>query len=103
MSPLGAPGMRDKTAAETNEFCLVLTPDLGAPAYAGRAIQEHFRTLAEETLRKLAALVADLVHRAVEARPPTPITVTAVLGPSSVRGEVGEQGNLASFEIPLAG
>ena len=96
--------MRDKTsAAETNEFCLVLTPGLGAPGQASHAIREHFRTLAEETRRKLAAVVADLVDRAVEQRPPTPITVTAVRGPGSVRGEVGEQGNLAPFEIPLGG
>ena len=96
--------MRDKkTVAETNEFCLVLTPDLGAPGQASDAIREHFRTLAEETRRKLAAVVADLVDRAVEERPVTPITVTAVRGPGSVRGEVGEQGHLAAFEIPLRG
>ena len=96
--------MRDKkTVAETNQFCLVLTPHLGASGQASHAIREHYRTLAEETLRKLAAVVADLVDRAVEARPVTPITVTAVRGPGSVRGEVGEQGNLTTFEIPLGG
>jgi hypothetical protein len=96
--------MRDKTkVAETNEFCLVLTPDLGAPGQASHAIREHFRTLAEETRGKLAAVVGELVDRAVEERPVTPITVTAVRGAGSVRGEVGEQGNLARFEIPLRG
>jgi hypothetical protein len=96
--------MRDKTrVAETNEFCLVLTPDLGAPGQASDAIREHFRNLAEETRRKLAVVVADLVDRAVEQRPVTPITVTAVRGEGSVRGEVGEQGNHAAFEIPLTG
>jgi hypothetical protein len=96
--------MRDKTTtAETNEFCLVLTPDLGAPGYASSAIREYFQTVAEETRRKLAAVVADLVDRAVEQRPMTPITVTAVRGEGSVRGEVGDQGNQAEFEIPLGG
>jgi hypothetical protein len=96
--------MRDKkTVADTNQFCLVLTPGLGAPGQASDAIREHFRTLAEETRRKLAAVVADLVDRAVQGRPVTPITVTAVRGAGSVRGEVGEQGNLTTFEIPLHG
>jgi hypothetical protein len=96
--------MRDKTTtADTNEFCLVLTPDFGAPGHASSAIREHFRTVAEETRRKLAAVVADLVDRAVEQRPMTPITVTAVRGERSVRGEVGDQGNQAEFEIPLGG
>jgi hypothetical protein len=96
--------MREKTrAAETNEFCLVLTPDLGAPAHASKAIREHFRTVAEETLRKLASLVADLVDRSVAHRPLTPITVTAVRGEHSIRGEVGHNGDRAAFEIALSG
>jgi hypothetical protein len=96
--------MRTKPkAAETNEFCLVLTAELSAPAYASTAIREHFRNVAEETLRNLAALVADLVHRSVALRPLTPITVTAVRGDNSIRGEVGHNGDLAAFEIPVRG
>lgn len=102
-SPVTAPRMRDKSRAETNEFCLVLTPDLSAPERASRAIGEHFGTLAEETRRELAAVVADLVDRSLEHRPLTPITVTAVRGHDSVRGEVGHNGDLAAFEIGLGG
>jgi len=96
--------MRDKTrAAETNEFCLVVTPDPEAAAQASEAIWEHFRALADETRRPLAAIVAELVDRSVEHRPLTPITVTAVLGTDSIRGEVADDGNLAPFEVALAG
>jgi len=89
-------------AAETNEFCLVLTADYRAAAQASEAIWEHFSALAAETRKKLAVLVAELVERAVEHRPLTPITVTAVPGPDSIRGEVGDEGNFAAFEVPLA-
>jgi len=89
-------------AADTNDFCLVLTPELVASAYAARAIREHFRALAEETRRKLVGVVSELVERSVEQRPDTPITVTAALGSDSIRGEVADHAGFSTFEIPLA-
>jgi hypothetical protein len=94
-------GPKTRTA-ETDEFCLVLSPELGAAAYASQAIREHYRILAEETRRQLVAVVSELVDRSVEQRPGAPITVTAALSAESIRGEVADHGDRVSFEIPLA-
>jgi hypothetical protein len=94
------PGTR---TADACEFCLVLTPTLGAASRATQALRERFGFLPEKTRGDLAAVVAELVDSAVERRPGTPITVAVVLGADSIRGEVADhQGDLASFEIPLA-
>jgi hypothetical protein len=97
------PGLEPKKrAVDANEFCLVLSPELGAGTYASQAIRAHFRVLAEETRRRLVDVVSELVDRSVEQRPGAPITVTAALSADSIRGEVADHGDRVSFEIPLA-
>lgn len=96
-------GMKTKTKApDANEFCLVLTPSPVAPARASEAIRQRFAMLADEIRRDLGRLVGELVEDSVERRPAKPITVTVVLGPGGIRGEVSDPGNLVPFEIPLA-
>jgi hypothetical protein len=89
-------------AAQTKDFCLVLSPDRSAHLRASEALRERFRLLAEETRRKLVAVVAELVDDAVARRCGWPIRVTVVLGRDSIRGEVADQADLVAFEIPLA-
>jgi predicted transcriptional regulator len=94
--------MKTKTQApDANEFCLVLTPTVGAPLRASEAIRQRFDVLADEIRRELAAIVGQLVEDSVERRPRKPITVTVMLGAAAIRGEVSDQGNLVPFEIPL--
>jgi hypothetical protein len=103
--------MEPKTQApDATEFYLVLTPTLGAPLRATEAIRHRFPALSEEIRNHLAAVVGELVDKAVERRPSKPITVAIVLGPDSIHGEVYDRGEIrdpertsnAGFEIPLA-
>jgi hypothetical protein len=103
-SPLSDPRMEPKTqASDANEFCLVLTPTIGAPFRASEAIRQHFGALADEIRSHLAAVVGELVENSVERRPRKPITVMVALGADAIRGEVSDQGEVSGqFEIPLS-
>jgi hypothetical protein len=95
--------MKSRTrAADASEFCLVLTPELGAAGRASAAVRERFSALSDQTRRDLGAVVSGLVEDAVERRPGSPITVAVQVGAGAIRGEVADQGDLASFEIPLS-
>ena len=80
----------------------MLTPSSVAPLRATEAIRQRFERLAEEIRKDLAAIVGELVEDSVERRPAKPITVTVMLGPGAIRGEVSDQGKLVPFEIALA-
>ena len=95
------------SSVDAGEFCLVLTPTLTAPARASEAVWERFAALTEEVRRELAAVVADLVSKAVEHGQRSLITVAIGLSSDAIHGEVTSQwavpeGSIdASFEIPL--
>jgi anti-sigma regulatory factor (Ser/Thr protein kinase) len=86
----------DAKTAPVDEFRLVLSPDRGAGFRAREAVRQRFRSLTEETRKVLVAVVTELVNNSVEHGPGKPITVTLVLDPESIRGEVADQGNPAS-------
>jgi hypothetical protein len=109
--PLNDSGMEPKTqASDATEFYLVLTPTLGAHLRASEAIHHRFAALTDEIRNDLAAVVGELVDKAVERRPGRPITVAIALGPDAIHGEVYDRGEIrdpeptsnARFEIPLA-
>jgi anti-sigma regulatory factor (Ser/Thr protein kinase) len=95
-------------SVHAGEFCLVLTPTLTAPLRASEAVWERFAALTEEVRRELAAVVAELVSKAIEHGQRSPITVAIGLTADAIHGEVTSQwavpeGSIdTSFEIPLA-
>jgi anti-sigma regulatory factor (Ser/Thr protein kinase) len=94
--------LKTRTSPDASEFCLVLTPTAAAASRASGAVKARLTLLEEATRRDLAAVVGELVQNAVERRPGTPITVSVAVVADTVRGEVADQGGIASFEIPLA-
>jgi hypothetical protein len=93
---------RETRATELTDFCLVLTPTLGAADRASEAIWKRFAFLADEVRREVAAVVAELVQSSVERRPRKPITVSIALEANAIHGEVSDQGDLVPFQIPLS-
>jgi hypothetical protein len=94
--------MQKKTrGSDASEFCLVLTPSGSAARRASDAVLKRFAILADETRRKLAAHVAELVQSSVEHGGRRPITVTLALGSHAIRGEIADERDLVSFEMPL--
>ncbi len=91
---------RETRATELTDFCLVLTPTVGAADRASEAIWKRFAFLADEIRREVAAVVAELVQSSVERRPRKPITVSIALEADSIHGEVSD-GDLVPFQIPL--
>jgi hypothetical protein len=87
--------------ADLTDFCLVLTPTLGAAERASEAIRKRFAFLAEETRDEIAARVAQLVQSSVDGRPRKPITVSIALDTDAIRGEVSDHGDLFEFEVSL--
>jgi anti-sigma regulatory factor (Ser/Thr protein kinase) len=87
---------------DADEFCLVLTPTLGAALRAVEAIRERFALIDDGPRRDLATVVGELVEASVKRRPRKPITVSVLVDGDAIRGEVSDQGDLVPFEIPLA-
>jgi two-component sensor histidine kinase len=82
---------------QSEEFRLVLSPDLRAGWRARRAVRQRFSgRLPAPTLRDLISVVTELVNNAVAHGPGMPITVTLVVGSETVRGEVADRGNPAA-------
>jgi anti-sigma regulatory factor (Ser/Thr protein kinase) len=82
---------------QSEEFRLVLSPDLRAGWRARSALRQRFSDrLPAPTLTDLIAVVSELVNNAVAHGPGKPITVTLVTGSETIRGEVADQGNPAS-------
>ena len=81
---------------KTEEFRLVLSPDLRAGWRARSALRQRFADrLPPHTLTDLITVVTELVNNAVAHGPGRPITVTLVMGGETIRGEVADQGNPA--------
>jgi anti-sigma regulatory factor (Ser/Thr protein kinase) len=81
---------------KTEEFRLVLSPDLRAGWRARSALRQRFTDrLPSHTLTDLITVVTELVNNAVAHGPGKPITVTLVTGGETIRGEVADQGNPA--------
>jgi anti-sigma regulatory factor (Ser/Thr protein kinase) len=81
---------------KTEEFRLVLSPDLRAGWRARRALRQRLADrLPPHTLTDLITVVTELVNNAVAHGPGRPITVTLVTGEETIRGEVADQGNPA--------
>jgi anti-sigma regulatory factor (Ser/Thr protein kinase) len=88
--------MESKRAADADDLCLVLSPDRGAGFRARQAIRQRFKTVPEATRTDLALVVTELVNNSVEHGPGKPITLTVVLAPDLMLGEVADQGNPAA-------
>jgi len=81
---------------KTEEFRLVLSPDLRAGWRTRSALRQRFADrLPAHTLTDLITVVTELVNNAVAHGPGRPITVTLVMGGETIRGEVADQGNPA--------
>lgn len=82
---------------KTEEFRLVLSPDLRAGWRARSALRQRFADrLPSHTLTDLITVVTELVNNAVAHGPGKPITVTLLTGGETIRGEVADQGNPAA-------
>ena len=82
---------------QPDEFKLVLSPDREAGWRARHALRNRFaRSLPPQTLIDLVAVVTELINNAVKHGPGRPVTVGVVVGESTVRGEVSDQGNPAA-------
>jgi hypothetical protein len=88
--------------AQLTDFCLVLTPTVGAAERASDAIRRRFTFLADGTRLHVAAVVAELVQKSVERRRTGPITVTIALDADAIHGEVSDHGNPHRFHIPMS-
>jgi two-component sensor histidine kinase len=81
----------------SEEFRLVLSPDLRAGWRARSALRQRFSNrLPAPTLTDLISVVSELVNNSVAHGPGKPIMVTLVTGSETIRGEVADQGNPAS-------
>ena len=82
---------------KTEEFRLVLSPDLRAGWRTRSALRQRFADrLPPHTLTDLITVVTELVNNAVAHGPGRPITVTVLTGDGPIRGEVADQGNPAT-------
>jgi two-component sensor histidine kinase len=82
---------------QSEEFRLVLSPDLRAGWRARSALRQRFSNrLPAATLTNLISVVTELVNNAVAHGPGKPITVTLVTGTETILGEVADQGNPAA-------
>ena len=89
--------MESSGPTQSEEFRLVLSPDLRAGWRARSALRQRFSNrLPAPTLTDLISVVSELVNNSVAHGPGKPIMVTLVTGSETIRGEVADQGNPAS-------
>jgi anti-sigma regulatory factor (Ser/Thr protein kinase) len=82
---------------KSEEFSLVLSPDLEAGWRVRHALRQRFSaSLPPSTIINLVAVVTELVNNAVAHGPGRPITVSLVRDNEVIRGEVADRGNPAA-------